>query len=157
MDSDIVNVSSLPDLVNLNLKGNKFCSHGSYRDDLLALVPTLRVLDGTRFDSKFLERKEKRKKFKELIETIEERRRKQAEEHQNEEDARNEHTESRGSKPFGNKKVGDSKSNRKPALLEVAQVTQPTEEEKSERVIRRVKKWGTRRKLLEKRAQYQKL
>ncbi|KAJ3191785.1 hypothetical protein HK101_007410 [Irineochytrium annulatum] len=80
-------------LVNLNLLGNGVCGVGEkgaekgkdekgewkkekggeeYREKVLGLVPTLRVLDGDRFDPKFLERREKRKGVMERKKRMEE-------------------------------------------------------------------------------------
>ncbi|OZJ03454.1 hypothetical protein BZG36_02734 [Bifiguratus adelaidae] len=58
---DVAALGSLLHLINLNLKGNPICQLEGYRDKILALIPSLRILDGERFDVKFLERKEKRK------------------------------------------------------------------------------------------------
>ncbi|KAJ1908869.1 hypothetical protein IWQ60_011483 [Tieghemiomyces parasiticus] len=64
--SDIVALSKMTKLVNLNLKGNKLCEQPDYRAKLLQFIPTLRILDGERFDTKFLERRQKTKQFKEF-------------------------------------------------------------------------------------------
>ncbi|KAJ3125288.1 hypothetical protein HK098_000413 [Nowakowskiella sp. JEL0407] len=66
--ADIVALASLRNLVNLNLKGNPVCTQEGYRERILALVPTLRVLDGERFDEKFLQRKQKRKAMEKKVE-----------------------------------------------------------------------------------------
>ena len=52
-----------PNLVSLNLKGNPICKLVAYKDQILAMFPTLRILDGDRFDQKFIERKKKRAKM----------------------------------------------------------------------------------------------
>ncbi|KAJ3187902.1 hypothetical protein HDU85_006295 [Gaertneriomyces sp. JEL0708] len=69
--ADIANLASLHNLINLNVIGNPFseakqstetdATKNSFREDVLTLCPTLRILDGERFDPKFLERKSKRK------------------------------------------------------------------------------------------------
>ncbi|ORX42107.1 hypothetical protein BCR32DRAFT_288417 [Anaeromyces robustus] len=51
----IVDVSLLH-LSNLNLKGNPITQQENYKEKILDLVPSLKVLDGERFDKKFLER-----------------------------------------------------------------------------------------------------
>lgn len=56
---DIAPLGSLLELHNLNLRGNPIASKEDYREKILALIPSLRILDGTRFDPKFLERKAK--------------------------------------------------------------------------------------------------
>ncbi|KAJ1558817.1 hypothetical protein HK096_003147 [Nowakowskiella sp. JEL0078] len=58
--ADIVSLASLRNLVNLNLKGNPLCTQEGYKERVLALVPTVRILDGERFDEKFLKRKQKK-------------------------------------------------------------------------------------------------
>ncbi|KAI9146082.1 hypothetical protein BKA69DRAFT_1163336 [Paraphysoderma sedebokerense] len=58
--SDVQNLSLLPKLHNLNLKGNLICNIDDYKQLILKLIPTLRVLDNERFDPKFIQRKEKR-------------------------------------------------------------------------------------------------
>ncbi|KAI9311399.1 hypothetical protein BX666DRAFT_1061897 [Dichotomocladium elegans] len=57
--SGIAALGSLTKLTNLNLKGNPLVEKDGYREKILKLVPSLRVLDGQRFDPKFLERKKK--------------------------------------------------------------------------------------------------
>ncbi|KAI8818730.1 uncharacterized protein EV422DRAFT_536641 [Fimicolochytrium jonesii] len=72
--ADIASLASLRALVNLNLKGNPLVqkekeraaeankkADDEYRQSILTLCPSLRVLDNDRFDPKFLERKTKRK------------------------------------------------------------------------------------------------
>ncbi|RKO90508.1 hypothetical protein BDK51DRAFT_36815 [Blyttiomyces helicus] len=78
--SDVSALASLHTLTNLNLKGNPITKKEGYREMILTLVPTLRVLDGERFDPKFLERKgkrkaaeEKSKKFAEWIQKVDEK------------------------------------------------------------------------------------
>lgn len=56
--------AELPNLHSLNLKGNLICSKPAYREQILAMFPKLRILDGERFDSKFVERKKKRMAMK---------------------------------------------------------------------------------------------
>ncbi|TPX64222.1 hypothetical protein SpCBS45565_g06045 [Spizellomyces sp. 'palustris'] len=72
--ADVASLASLHTIINLNLKGNPLVekekgvsenASGKYRQTLLTLCPTLRVLDTERFDEKFLERKTKRKAFME--------------------------------------------------------------------------------------------
>jgi hypothetical protein len=70
-------LADLPGLVNLTLKGNPVCALPGYRESILLSCSEagggtgLRVLDGNRFDEKFLRRKEKmvgykkKKEFKE--------------------------------------------------------------------------------------------
>ncbi|KAJ1929999.1 hypothetical protein FBU59_006996, partial [Linderina macrospora] len=65
-------LSSLMHLDNLNLKGNPVCELDGYRERILKMVPTLRILDGQRFDEKFLERKQKRKRHAEFMKQREE-------------------------------------------------------------------------------------
>ncbi|KAI8324832.1 L domain-like protein [Martensiomyces pterosporus] len=50
-------LASLTALDNLNLKGNPICEEDEYRKQVLKMVPSLRILDGVRFDQKFLKRK----------------------------------------------------------------------------------------------------
>ncbi|KAJ2373565.1 hypothetical protein H4S02_008814 [Coemansia sp. RSA 2611] len=57
----IAPLQSLTGLDNLNLKGNPICAEKGYRDRVIEMIPSLRVLDGERFDQRFLKRKEKRK------------------------------------------------------------------------------------------------
>ncbi|KAJ2492900.1 hypothetical protein IWW37_001072 [Coemansia sp. RSA 2050] len=57
----IAPLQSLTGLDNLNLKGNPICAEMGYRDRVIGMLPSLRVLDGERFDQQFLKRKEKRK------------------------------------------------------------------------------------------------
>ncbi|KAJ2069121.1 hypothetical protein GGI08_000522 [Coemansia sp. S2] len=59
--TSIAPLESLSDLDNLNLKGNPICAEKGYRDRVIKMIPSLRVLDGERFDQRFLKRKEKRK------------------------------------------------------------------------------------------------
>ncbi|KAI9217143.1 hypothetical protein BC828DRAFT_270722 [Blastocladiella britannica] len=58
--SDIVNLASLPNLVNLTLRGNPIASDPNYDTKIKALLPTLRILDGVRFDPRFVKNKQKR-------------------------------------------------------------------------------------------------
>lgn len=59
-------LGDLPNLVNLNLKGNAVCDLPGYRESVLLACSEagkglgLKVLDGKRFDEKFLERKRKK-------------------------------------------------------------------------------------------------
>ncbi|KAI8067889.1 hypothetical protein BC940DRAFT_300694 [Gongronella butleri] len=57
--SQIASLGSLNALHNLNLKGNPLAARDDYKEKIMALVPSLRILDGVRFDAKFLERKQK--------------------------------------------------------------------------------------------------
>ncbi|KAJ1667215.1 hypothetical protein GGF44_004366 [Coemansia sp. RSA 1694] len=57
----IAPLESLVGLDNLNLKGNPICAEKGYRERVVKMIPSLRVLDGERFDQQFLKRKEKRK------------------------------------------------------------------------------------------------
>ncbi|KAI8343880.1 hypothetical protein BC941DRAFT_497280 [Chlamydoabsidia padenii] len=66
--SDIASLGSLLNLHNLNLRGNPITKNKDYKDKILALVPSLRVLDGERFDLKFLERKQKQSSNLKLME-----------------------------------------------------------------------------------------
>ncbi|KAJ2788059.1 hypothetical protein GGI15_000234 [Coemansia interrupta] len=59
--SSIAPLVSIPYLHNLNLKGNPICKEDGYREKVVQMLPSLRVLDGERFDQWFLDRKEKRK------------------------------------------------------------------------------------------------
>ncbi|KAJ1902020.1 hypothetical protein LPJ66_000344 [Kickxella alabastrina] len=59
--TSIAPLSSLPRLYNLNLKGNPICNEDRYRERVIEMIPSLRVLDGERFDQWFLDHKEKRK------------------------------------------------------------------------------------------------
>ncbi|KAJ3040836.1 hypothetical protein HDV00_010451 [Rhizophlyctis rosea] len=71
--ADVVNLASLHNLVNLNLKGNPLVAKSGegYKDKVRSLVPGLRVLDGERFDEKFLKRKNKRAgKGAEFVESV---------------------------------------------------------------------------------------
>ncbi|ORZ32418.1 hypothetical protein BCR44DRAFT_1440157 [Catenaria anguillulae PL171] len=70
--TDIVPLAALSHLVDLNLKGNPITSEPDYEEKVKTLFPTLRVLDGKRFDPRYLKNKAKRqalevrKKLKEL-------------------------------------------------------------------------------------------
>ncbi|ORX61796.1 L domain-like protein [Hesseltinella vesiculosa] len=66
--SNLAALGSLVQLHNLNLKGNPIANKDSYREKILALVPTLRVFDGQRFDPKFLQRKQKQASNLKLVE-----------------------------------------------------------------------------------------
>ncbi|KAJ1722780.1 hypothetical protein LPJ53_002836 [Coemansia erecta] len=59
--SSVAPLVSIPYLHNLNLKGNPICKEDGYRERVVQMLPSLRVLDGERFDQWFLDRKEKRK------------------------------------------------------------------------------------------------
>ncbi|KAI9094387.1 hypothetical protein DFS34DRAFT_571431, partial [Phlyctochytrium arcticum] len=72
--ADVTSLASVHCLNNLTLKGNplmpkdtpeddeaKNAAKAKYRQSILTLCPTLRVLDTERFDAKFLERRTKRK------------------------------------------------------------------------------------------------
>ncbi|TPX59135.1 hypothetical protein PhCBS80983_g02667 [Powellomyces hirtus] len=73
--ADVASLASLNGLINLNLKGNPLVEKekggadtkegtiDKYRQTVLTLCPTLRVLDNDRFDQKFLERKSKRQEL----------------------------------------------------------------------------------------------
>lgn len=63
--ADVEVLGELPNLHSLNLKGNPLCDKTDYKQHIKTMVPTLRVLDGERFDERFLARKEN-KKFQEL-------------------------------------------------------------------------------------------
>ncbi|OMH85586.1 Leucine-rich repeat-containing protein 48 [Zancudomyces culisetae] len=58
--SSIESLRLLRHLDNLNLKGNAITEVEGYREKVLEMIPSLRILDGQRFDPKFLARKEKR-------------------------------------------------------------------------------------------------
>ncbi|KAI9209618.1 uncharacterized protein BJ171DRAFT_453769 [Polychytrium aggregatum] len=62
--ADIAPLSSLIKLTHLNLKGNPICEKENYRESILKMLPSLRILDGDRFDPKFQERKKKRESMK---------------------------------------------------------------------------------------------
>ncbi|KAI9487209.1 MAG: hypothetical protein EXX96DRAFT_552266 [Benjaminiella poitrasii] len=64
----IAALGSLVKLHNLNLKGNPIANKKDYIEKVLELVPSLRILDGERFDPKFLERKKKQRENVNLIE-----------------------------------------------------------------------------------------
>ncbi|KAJ2003835.1 hypothetical protein H4R26_002849 [Coemansia thaxteri] len=59
--TSIAPLGSLVYLDNLNLKGNPICLEAGYRERVVKMIPSLRVLDGERFDERFLKRREKRK------------------------------------------------------------------------------------------------
>lgn len=84
-------MGSLLHLVNLNLKGNPVTEKEDYKEkvisgevswtlscvsnpsnyiQILALIPSLRVLDGERFDPKFLQRRQKQKAHIEFIKDL---------------------------------------------------------------------------------------
>jgi hypothetical protein len=65
---DIASLGSLLNLHNLNLRGNPIADNKDYKDKILTLIPSLRVLDGERFDIKFLERKQKQSTNLKLME-----------------------------------------------------------------------------------------
>ncbi|KAJ1652428.1 hypothetical protein IWQ61_007234 [Dispira simplex] len=58
--SDVESLAFIKKLTNLNLKGNKVCDEPDYRNRVLKLMPTLRVLDGQRCDEKYRLKLEKR-------------------------------------------------------------------------------------------------
>lgn len=58
---DLSNLSSCPNLHQLNIKGNPVAEHPEFKQKIMEHIPELRVLNGLRFDEKFLERKEKRR------------------------------------------------------------------------------------------------
>ncbi|KAJ1812835.1 hypothetical protein LPJ75_003455, partial [Coemansia sp. RSA 2598] len=62
--SSVAPLASIPYLYNLNLKGNPICEETKYREKIIEMIPSLRVLDGERFDQWFLDHKEKRKQRK---------------------------------------------------------------------------------------------
>ncbi|KAG0281353.1 hypothetical protein BGZ95_004692 [Linnemannia exigua] len=68
--SDVAALGSLMHLINLNLQGNPICDKPDYKKKILELVPSLRVLDGERFDPKFLQIKAKRAEHKEVVEKM---------------------------------------------------------------------------------------
>ncbi|KAF9155747.1 hypothetical protein BG015_008782 [Linnemannia schmuckeri] len=68
--SDVAPLGSLMHLINLNLQGNPICDKPDYKKKILELVPSLRVLDGERFDPKFLQIKAKRAEHKEVVEKM---------------------------------------------------------------------------------------
>ncbi|GJJ73444.1 hypothetical protein EMPS_05802 [Entomortierella parvispora] len=68
--SDVAPLGSLMHLINLNLQGNPICDKPDYKKKILALVPSLRVLDGERFDPRFLEIKAKRAEHKEVVQKM---------------------------------------------------------------------------------------
>ncbi|KAG0053331.1 hypothetical protein BGZ83_001296 [Gryganskiella cystojenkinii] len=72
--SDVAPLGSLMHLINLNLQGNPICDKPDYKEKILALVPSLRVLDGERFDKKFLEIKAKRAEHKEFVQSMQKKR-----------------------------------------------------------------------------------
>ncbi|KAJ2875498.1 hypothetical protein FB639_003989, partial [Coemansia asiatica] len=59
--SSVAPLASIPYLYNLNLKGNPLCEEAGYREKITKMIPSLRVLDGERFDQWFLDHKEKRR------------------------------------------------------------------------------------------------
>ncbi|KAF9110901.1 hypothetical protein BGX27_005740 [Mortierella sp. AM989] len=68
--TDVAPLGSLVHLVNLSLQGNPICNKPDYKKKILELVPSLRVLDGERFDQKFLQIKAKRAEHKEVVEKM---------------------------------------------------------------------------------------
>ncbi|KAG0171651.1 hypothetical protein DFQ28_000645 [Apophysomyces sp. BC1034] len=66
--SHVAALGSLLKLNNLNLKGNPVTEKKNYKEKILELVPSLRILDGERFDEKFLERKRKQQENPKLVE-----------------------------------------------------------------------------------------
>lgn len=65
---DIASLGSLLSLHNLNLKGNPIAQKKDYLEKVLDLIPSLRILDGERFDPKFLQRKKKQRQNTNLVE-----------------------------------------------------------------------------------------
>lgn len=65
---DIASLGSLLNLHNLNLKGNPLAQKKDYLEKVLDLIPSLRILDGERFDPKFLQRKKKQRQNVNLVE-----------------------------------------------------------------------------------------
>lgn len=63
--TSIAPLASLEKLDNLNLKGNPICSESDYRKRVVEMVPSLRILDGERFDAHFLKRREKLRRKRE--------------------------------------------------------------------------------------------
>ena len=58
---DIKVLSNLKNLTQVSFKGCPICTNiPSYKDDIKQLIPTLRILDGERFDENFLKRKRKK-------------------------------------------------------------------------------------------------
>ncbi|KAJ2725502.1 hypothetical protein GGI07_001258 [Coemansia sp. Benny D115] len=57
----IAPLSSMSRLFNLTLKGNPICNKKRYREKVIEMIPSLRNLDGERFDQWYLDRKEKRR------------------------------------------------------------------------------------------------
>ena len=64
-------LSKLFNLINLNFVGNPVCKVNDYKKTILSVVPQLRVLDGERFDEKFLFRKRKKEIELEIVQTKE--------------------------------------------------------------------------------------
>ncbi|KAJ1878981.1 hypothetical protein LPJ57_003095 [Coemansia sp. RSA 486] len=65
--SSVAPLTSIPYLHNLNLKGNPVCEQANYREKVIEMIPSLRVLDGERFDQWFLDHKEKRQQRKAAV------------------------------------------------------------------------------------------
>ncbi|KAI8148123.1 hypothetical protein BJV82DRAFT_594679 [Fennellomyces sp. T-0311] len=65
---ELAALGSLLQLTNLNLKGNPIAEKDNYQTTIRNLVPSLRILDGERFDAKFLERREKQMANPKLVE-----------------------------------------------------------------------------------------
>jgi len=74
--TDVAALGSLLHLVNLNLKGNPVSEKEDYKEKILALIPSLRVLDGERFDTKFLQRRQKQKAHIEFIKDLQSKKQK---------------------------------------------------------------------------------
>jgi len=58
--SDVSVVGQLPNLINLNFKGNVVATKDNYAPNVKDMVKSLRILDGERFDQKYVQRKLKR-------------------------------------------------------------------------------------------------
>lgn len=64
-NSDIECLRELPHLVNLSMKGCPICSVDGYALKMREMLPALRILDGVRFDERFLMRKRRKQSFNE--------------------------------------------------------------------------------------------
>ena len=88
--SDIAALGSLQKLHNLNLKGNPLAKKKDYLEKILDLVPSLRILDGERFDPKFLTRKKKQRENVNIVEKKERMKRMKIQKEKKEKKARGE-------------------------------------------------------------------
>jgi hypothetical protein len=114
---DIENLKPYSKVTNLNLKGNPVSSVKGYREKVLEILPSLRILDGDRFDEKFIARKQKRKVM-EIKKSIKETRKRptgQTDDEKEDSDMKTESKNEQGmSKDHGKDKLSAKRKNKEP-------------------------------------------